>query len=613
MSEALSFITKLRYLIPTIPKIGYYNVLYAAYYKLSKKYKLRKYKFPVKQSVEGQFYNSIDLKASDYWDEWRNKLLEDATLIMNGNFKWFSFHKFQLSKIPNWFLNPFDQTQLNGKDRHWMDIDDFNLNTGDIKILWELSRFDWLTVLARAYKVTSENQYRDRINDLLNDWSKNNPLNAGPHWKCGQETSIRVMKLINTSHLLDQFNEPSDALKEFVYHHLSRIEANIQYALIQDNNHGTSEATGLYIGSAWLIKCGYKNENLLQWKKKGRTLLESLILKLIQPQGSFSQRSMTYHRVAVDTFTFVLQMMQRCDEQPFSNEILDRLRHLGEWQYKMTFGSNGDAPNLGSNDGAMLENLHGGDYRDFRISTQAFFAALDQSRRYSNPEVSEAMYWRFGSESMSWLLKYPDLPTSEILDNQAIIMRHGLAKIFVKIPEDTFRPGNDAFHVDIWYNGKCIAPDSGSYSYNAGNLSEKFKSVSAHNTVQFDDHEQMPKIGRFLNGAWIKPIEIGTVVLEDKVMHWRGSYCDYKDNVHTRSITLTEKEITITDQLSSQEKAVGRYRLTDEESLARFSVQNEESDKSKAEVSLFYMQKQQVGLVEISAVENQISMTYVFE
>src|SRR5699024_10816925 len=99
----------------------------------------------------------------------------------------------------------------------------FDLNTGEIKHLWELSRFDWVTDLARGSVVTEEPGYLERLNDLLNHWSKNNPVNKGVNWRCGQETSIRVMKLFNAAVVTGNLKTITPALFDFVFYHVERI------------------------------------------------------------------------------------------------------------------------------------------------------------------------------------------------------------------------------------------------------------------------------------------------------------------------------------------------------------------------------------------------------
>lgn len=117
---------------------------------------------------------------------------------------------------------------------------------------FEASRFDWVVTLSRAYAVTNDVRYLQTLNEWLKDWCKHNPLNIGPNWKCGQEVSIRVFNLINASFILQQNNNPTTALIQLIEAHLKRIQLNICYAIAQDNNHGTSEAAGLFIGGSWL-------------------------------------------------------------------------------------------------------------------------------------------------------------------------------------------------------------------------------------------------------------------------------------------------------------------------------------------------------------------------
>ncbi len=543
-----------------IPKLGYYNVGYALWYKIARRYGLLKRKFPVRELPKGMFFSETTPSRS-YIASWRSDLRKVAERVMSGVFTWFSFHSYEVGEIPDWFYNPFEGKSFEMGQRHWTKIPDFDPAVGDIKIIWELSRMDWLTQLARGYKVFGERRYLDRINALLSDWTKKNPLNMGANWMCGQEASIRVMKLLSTAFILDQFRSPQTNLIQLVQAHVHRVAANITYAIVQNNNHGISEAAALYIGSAWLSKIDPEDQRYRRLKQRGRTILEERVLTLIQDHGTFAQRSMNYHRVVVDTMSFVLHMMDLLGEPDFSRTIRMRLAKLGEWQFKMTLGREGEAPNLGGNDGSMYENFHSRPYTDYRPSTQLFWGALYQKRLYDVTDDSESLYWRYGSEALRWPKDTIHLPEAEILDKQILLMRRGRAKIFLKIPDDRFRPGNDAFHLDLWIEGQNILCDSGTYSYNAGEITEHLKSVSTHNTVQFDGHEQMRKVSRFLYSDWIKADEIGEIVVEADNVSWTGAYTDYAFNRHRRSIRLYDGHLDLTDTIDTTEQAVCRLHL----------------------------------------------------
>ncbi len=599
-------IKKIFLILEIIPKLGYWNFGYAAWYKFSLKLGIRKRWFPLGDSVSGVFFHEV-AKLKYFPKEWESSLLSDAIEIMDGTYTYFSYHKFKLGIIPDWFLNPFTNQKHSQIGKHWTEINDFG--EGDIKIIWELSRFDWLTTLARAYRVKGESTYLDRINKLLQDWTNSNPLNQGPNWKCGQETAIRLMKLITTIHILDQTKSSSISFQKIIMQHLERIAPNLNYAISQDNNHGTSEAGGLYIGASYLLHIGYKDDRLENWKKNGRNVLEERVLTLIQHQGTFSQRSMTYHRVLVDTMTFVMHFMELLSEKPFAKNIENRLFALGIWQYKMTFGKKGDAPNFGNNDGAMLENLHSNGYLDFRVSTQVFFYTLNKKVIYQDLKLNEAIFWRYDITSQPNMLEI-ELPPIEILDNQMLIIRNEKCTCFLKIPEDSFRSGNDAFHIDFWVNGDNILRDNGTYSYNDPKLTIWFKSVSAHNTIQFGNHEQMPKISRFLNGKWIKPLVYGEIENNLGQLSWQGSYKDYKNNIHSRKITLTSNKLQIEDNTTSSESATLHLHFN-QENVKKHNIIIETSTPSENKQtpnSSYYLQKKEDSACEVHLIKNLITI-----
>ena len=586
---------KLIYLLNVIPSLGFYNVVYALYYKISLKSGFRKKAFKTLDPIKGPFFSAI--KNEQQCPEiFNTHLIILKQEFDSGILTYFSKHKFAISDgrervgVPDWFFNPFTSTKHSQSKLHWTEINDFG--EGDIKIIWELSRFDWVTQYALTYKKTGNEKYLTRLNLWLEDWSQNNPLNIGPNWKCGQETSFRVMKLLTSAFLLNQLERPCNGLKDMIYQHVCRIEGNLQYGVIQDNNHGSSEAIGLYIGAAWLIHTGKTSQMLLNWKNKGRKLLEERILKLIQAEGSFSQRSMNYHRVMVDTLSFCLHMMEVLNEIPFDQVIKNRLISLGEWQYKMTFGQGGEAPNYGSNDGSRIENLYSNDYADYRPSTQLFFALLTKERVYDEAAVSEAMYWRCGNESLSYPIRNIPLPKGEILDKHILLLRNQKASLFLKIPDATFRPGNDVFHIDLWVDGKPILIDAGTFSYNSVEWTDKLKSISSHNSVQFDDCEPMPKLSRFLNGCWISPLEFGSIVDNNETLVWEGSYRDYRRNEHKRKVVLGENALEVFDITKSQYSSNYRFHFSKVFNIPKYET-------AKAFNSEYYLEIGESSLIEL--------------
>ncbi|MGE5355539.1 MAG: heparinase II/III family protein [Deltaproteobacteria bacterium] len=601
----MNIFTKYYYFIRLIPKLGFFNVIYNVYYKIALKRGFLKKRFPVIKIPGGIIFRSCN-SESEFPDLWVEKVLKKANEINNGVFTYFSHHKFDLGEKPNWFYNPFSNQILKKNELHWTEIDDFNSGIGDIKTIWELSRFDWVTDLARAYKISGKNIYLERLNFLLTDWTEKNPLNQGPNWKCGQEASIRIMKLLTTSFILDQFEKPEKKLIILIKFHLDRIKSNLTYAEIQNNNHIISESSALYIGSLWLKRIDPNNVKFERISILGRQLLEKSLMKLILHDGTFAQKSTNYQRVVIDTLSFVMHMLKLLKEPFFNDDIAKRLYKLGLWQYKLTFGLDGDVPNYGANDGAMIENLHSSGYRDFRVSTQLFFALLINKRIYDNNDLSEPLYWRIGKDYSKLPLEIIELNSHEIIDNHLIIIRKNDVNILFLIPEDTFRPGNDGLHIDIWISGKRIFVDAGTYSYNSTTESDVFKSVKSHNTIQFDDHEQMPKISRFLNAEWIKPINSPVILKNDNKIIAQAGFKDFKSNYHFRKLTIDDYLIKISDKIESKERAVFRIHYI-ESNFKKCSILINALENYKKNISfesLYYMDKSEIEYFETDITGN---------
>lgn len=150
---------------------------------------------------------------------------------------------------------------------------------------------------------------------------------------------------------------------------MERIAPTIQYAIGQDNNHGSSEAAALFVGGSWLTSLT-RDENATYWEQMGRRWLENRALVLIEKDGGGNQYSVAYHRTVLDTYAFTLIWCRHMNLQPFTEPVLRRLAKGAKWLFQMTDCATGDAPNLGANDGGCVFNLSDGYYRDFRSTVQ---------------------------------------------------------------------------------------------------------------------------------------------------------------------------------------------------------------------------------------------------
>src|SRR6185369_9740255 len=101
------------------------------------------------------------------------------------------------------------------------------------------SRFGFAYALARAYWRTGDEAHAEMFWRAAEDWRAKNPPQLGPNWKCGQETSFRVMAWCFALHaLLDARATTASrvaSLARMIAVSAERIAANFDYALSQRN------------------------------------------------------------------------------------------------------------------------------------------------------------------------------------------------------------------------------------------------------------------------------------------------------------------------------------------------------------------------------------------
>ena len=615
-----------------IRRLGFFNVLYVAWYRFTLKCGIRKRFFPQSSFVVDTPFFHPGGYCSDYPEELKDALFEDSDKIIQGQLRYYAHHWKSVGNPPNWFLNPFNGQTWSNLRQHWTDLSDFNAGIGDIKNIWEASRFEWAVTLARAYAVSGKAIYLYILNQWLSDWAEKNPVNTGPNWKCGQEAAIRVFNLMQAALILGQWDHPSPSLKEFIYQHLERISTNIRYAIAQDNNHGTSEAAALFIGGNWCLKYDAtclkdRSRRFYRFAHQGRKWLENRIKRLVEEDGSFSQHSVTYHRVLLDTLILAEYWRSQLGADQFSVTFYQRAQAVLNWMIKLSDGVSGSASNLGANDGALLLNAHTCDYRDFRPSIQTASVLFLAQRYFAHGPWDEPACWfNLNGEEAEVV---DQKKASEVLPGGYVVMVGRDSWGILRLPMYRFRPGhNDVFHFDLWFKGENILRDAGSYSYNPGEASDGayFESVKAHNTVGFDDRDQMPRLGRFMLGQWIRADHVGAIERDnDGSYHWAGSYRDYRGNRHQRKITWKEDEWTIEDSFSGAfDKAEIMYRLVPD--AYRVEGNNIAASWGKIDVSgsaceitmstgfesLYYWQKQPVDTLILRAGKNCDKITTRF-
>lgn len=461
---------------------------------------------------------------------------------------------------PDWHANILTGERVSEADQRWDRIPSFSNTFGDIKAVWEASRFDWVLSFAQAARA-GDSEALPRLNAWLQDWVEQNPPYRGPNWMCGQEASIRVARLVLGARILGGMQSVAPALESLILTHLRRIKPTTGYARGQDNNHGTSEAMGLFMGGLWLARTSADpriRRECARYAAAGRKLAEDRVRKLIFADGGFAQYSMVYHRLMLDSLSLMELWRRDWAANPFSDRFMRSARAATEWLEHFVDCASGDVPNLGSNDGAWLLPLGPASVRDFRPSVALASTLYGHgSALAAAPSARGILDWlglssATGSQPVSLSSGSRLFPESGLA-----ALTSGPIRVFLRFPTYRYRPHQaDALHLDLWVQSHNLLCDAGTFSYACEGWSY-YPSTAAHNTVEFDGRDQMPRLGRFLYGEWSRTE--GLSLSSDCVS---ASYTDHRGAKHERTVLVKETEIVVTDKMSGAfEYAILRWHL----------------------------------------------------
>ncbi len=422
-----------------------------------------------------------------------DSLLKRADSVSKGEFELFSDKPKALSIPPDWHLDCFQKKSCNSK-LHWTKV----RWRGDIKNIWELSRFSWIFALARAIAVSdadSARKFESALEILIADWMENNPPNSGANWMCGQESAMRVCALIFAMSIarLPFLERNGEALMAFIGASAERIEKNLSYAVSQKNNHGISEASGLYVVGSLFPE--FRDSQ--KWKDLGLKWLKIQCRTLFFKDGSFSQYSTNYHRVALDGL-LMAAFAADISADALPKELLGAMEKSLEFLSKLCNQKTGTPPRYGADDGARFLQLSESDYFDFRPLLGALAVIASREVPEENSAYKEEAAWLFGKyPKVSSAISREDLSAKDA-GYYSFNTRGVFA--FIRCGNTAFRFGHsDTLSLWIELDSKPIAVDAGTFSYCPEHAPQyNLACASVHNVLSVREADYAVNVGPFL-------------------------------------------------------------------------------------------------------------------
>ena len=475
-------------------------------------------------------------------------LASRALEYRNNIYTYFSSTQLSLADEMPWNTHPLTKKEFPLK--HWSEIPDMDDSLGDIKYIWEPSRFSHLYTFIRD-DYHNETDNGAIVFAQINDWLSANPVNVGPNYKCSQEISLRILNWTFALHYYADHIALTEELwkriQENIYWSLHHVYHHIDFSRIAvRNNHAITETGTLWLAGKlfpWLPK-------VAMWSKRGKEWLEEELDYQIYTDGTYIQHSHNYQRVVAQLLTWFVYLGDLHDD-PLSEEIKNKAGVFLEYLSTMMQKKSGFLPNYGANDGALFFPLASQAYRDYRPQLDALARALREPS-ISNKPLEEA-FWTGGAKTAVNSKIIEDKSYSFPIGGQYVLRDKN---VFASIKAQSFkdRPSQaDNLHLDLWIDGINILRDQGTYQYNTDpETADYFFGTRSHNAALLGKSNQMKRFGRFIFFDWTTNAR-GSWISKTKFRGTIDGFADIGAGItQTRTVEffLNEKKLNVKDEFS---------------------------------------------------------------
>ncbi len=422
-------------------------------------------RFDIPADIGGPTFPALadDPPLSDSVAEWR-LAYEDARA---GKFAWFGV-SWPKSDPPDWHLDPASgrrwPADIFGPDIGYRHDNDH----GDVKLVWELNRLQYLQPIAALAHVTGEAGPADLVRRHISDWIARNPPFLGINWASGIELALRAVSLILAGSLVDLGEDLRTELAKSLAAHgyfLARYPSRYSSA----NNHAVAEGLGLLaIGTALPAL-----PDAADWARQGRAILERESVRQILPDGVGAEQAIAYQRFTMEMLALGAKFGAATQSRfPQAEAFLDAITDPA-----------GNSPRIGDDDeGHVWSPSLSSSFPRRRESIHPLARGPEMDSRVPGNDDVKLSHFPHGGYSV-----IREGPIHLVFDHGPLgylsIAAHGHA---------------DALSIWLHVDGAPLLVDAGTYRYHgAGAVRDAFRGTAAHNTLTVSSADQSEIAGPF--------------------------------------------------------------------------------------------------------------------
>ncbi|MEU6819774.1 alginate lyase family protein [Streptomyces atriruber] len=497
------------------------------------------------------------------------RLVAEADRLMAGHVEYFGVDRDDLAD-PDWWYDP--KTERRAPWGYAFDVPYRNEDAvGDIKQIWELSRHQYLTVLAAAYAITGEERYAERVAEHLRSWWAANAPLRGVHWISGIELGIRLLSWVWIRRLLDAwpgaaglFEKNPVAINQ-IWHH-QRWLAAFPSRGSSANNHIIAEAAGQAAAA-----CAFDwFPTSARWRDDALRSLERHLRSNTFPSGLNRELASEYHGLVLELGLAAvaeadaagvpvpgavrLVLLRMTDA--LAAVVDDRLRPPRQ----------GDADD---GHGLVVDGTGTDRWASLLATGDAVFGSLSWWPEATGSDVRTpllaALIKPYAKGDAAPSVTRPASRPGHFADAGMTILRgpgeiwcrcdggpHGFLSIAAHAHAD-------ALSVEVRHDGVDVLADPGTFCYHGQpHWRQYFRSTLGHNTLELDGSDQSVSGGPFL---WTRQAHSRVLVAatsDGGTSRWSAEHDGYQPSVHRRRVELAaeQQELRIVDEVHGPRRTV---------------------------------------------------------
>lgn len=449
-----------------------------------------------------------------------NRILADAKRVLAKTFLFDNPWDMEATNFPITFAGPINWEYQPFEDPEWT---------------YMLARCAFITNLAKAFVLTSDVQYLEKILFLISDFIDQVPYTKKREATCWRslDSAIRVQHWVNVYPLLLEHGLVDEGFAALFQ---SSVESHVQFLASLDtpflklSNWGTIGNAGLYFGSLFL-----------EDEKRQELALERLsenVTHSILGDGWQWEQSPMYHGEVLFSLLHVIQLADKGKKtiptiirekaQAMCHATLASMKTDGR-QFLQSDSDDTSVRDMLSLGALVFQDpilKFGG------LPTLDAFASEEEHRIYNSLTAQKPPYNSIACEaSGNYYLR-----SGWGEDDTVVHFRCG--------PLGSGHGHADLLHVDVSNGGVDVLVDSGRFSYVDGPRRLALKAGPAHNTIQVDGEDCFTPTDSWLYAKRAMPLQRPMATKGDWAL-CEGAHLGYHPLVVQRSVLLLGKDLVI--------------------------------------------------------------------